>query len=257
MSRQPLALANWKMAMTVAEGLAFVRELQDLIGDLRNQIDVIICPPFTSLSPIAQALKDSPFQLGGQNIAPLADPAHTGEVSAALIADVGCQWVMLGHWEVRRHLGDDDISVNRKLHLALQAGLNPIVFIGESQDNESPLEAALAQQLTAVLTGCQATQVAKMAFVYEPEWAIGMSTPASSEHVDAGCGLIRGCLRKHWGNSVANGARIIYGGSVTPERALNLLASPDVDGLGATRRGRAPSQFAEIVQQILQVRTDA
>jgi len=112
MTRRPIALANWKMSMTVAESLAFVWEFQALAGDLLDRIDVVICPPFTALWPVAKALRGSHIQLGGQNIAPSADLARTGEISAALLADAGCRWVMLGHWEVRRNQGDDDELVN-------------------------------------------------------------------------------------------------------------------------------------------------
>jgi len=126
------------MAMTVAESQAFVRDFEAIAGDLLDEVDVVICPPFTALWPVAQALRGSSIQLGGQNIAPTADLARTGEISAALLADAGCRWVMLGHWEVRRHQGDDDVAVNRKVHLALDAGLVPILLIGEARDNESP-----------------------------------------------------------------------------------------------------------------------
>jgi triosephosphate isomerase len=264
MMRKPLALSNWKMAMTVSESLAFVRDFEAIAEDLLDRVDVVICPPFTALWPVAQALGDSPsagsgrsrIQLGGQNIAPTADPARTGEISAALLADVGCYWVMLGHWEVRRHLGDDEgmqsmHAVNRKVHLALDAGLAPILMIGEATDNQAPLEDALEQ----VLAGCQAEQVERMAFVYEPEGAIGVTAPASPEHVATGCGFIRGWLRGHWGDAVAESVRIIYGGSVAPEYAADLLACPDVDGLGATRRGRNAATFAQIVRLIVTTRS--
>ena len=112
MAHKPLALSNWKMAMTVAESLAFVRDFEAIAGDLLDEVDVVICPPFTALRPVAQALRGSRIQLGGQNIALTADLARTGEISAALLADVGCRWVMLGQWEVRRYLGDDDAAVN-------------------------------------------------------------------------------------------------------------------------------------------------
>ncbi len=255
MLRKPLALSNWKMAMTIAESLAFVRDFQATAGHLLDEVDVVICPPFTALWPVAQALRGSRIQLGGQNIAPAAELARTGEISAALLADLGCRWVMLGHWEIRRHLGDDDAVVNRKVHLALDAGLAPILLIGEAHDDESPLAEALERQLARVLAGCQAAQVATTAFVYEPEGAIGMSAPASPEHVAAGCGLIRDWLRARWGNAVAKGGRIIYGGSVAPEYAADLLACPDVDGLGATRRGRNAATFARIVRLIARSRT--
>jgi triosephosphate isomerase len=262
MTRKPLALSNWKMAMTVAESLAFVRDFEAIAGGLLQRVDVVICPPFTALWSVAQALRDSPstssgrsrIQLGGQNIAPTADPARTGEISAALLADVGCRWVMLGHWEVRRHLGDDDAVVNRKVHLGLEAGLAPILLIGEACDDDSPLPDALGQQLERVLAGCQGEEVETMAFIYEPEAAIGVGAPTSPEHVAAGCRFIRDWLRGCWGDAVAETVRIIYGGSVAPEYAADLLACPDVDGLGATRRGRDAATFARIVRLIARSR---
>jgi triosephosphate isomerase len=242
------------MAMTVSKGLAFVQAFQALAGSLPDVVDVVICPPFTTLWPVAQALGESRLQLGGQNIAPSADPAHTGEISAVLLADVGCEWVMLGHWEVRRHLQENDAAVNRKVHLALEAGLSPILLIGEAHDDKAPLETALERQLARVLEGCPAQQVAAMAFVYEPEGAIGVAAPATPEHVAAGCAFIRGRLRRGWGEDVAQAVRIIYGGSVSPEHAAALLAAPDVDGLGTTRRGRDPRSFLKIVEQIARVK---
>ena len=137
--------------MTVAESLTFVQQFEALAGDLLNAMDVVLCPPYTALWPVAKALRGSRLQLGAQNVAPTADPARTGEISAALLADVGCRWVMLGHWEVRRCLGDDDEAVNRKVRLAFEAGLAPILLVGEARDDArddpSPLEVALERQL--------------------------------------------------------------------------------------------------------------
>ena len=254
MSRKPLALANWKMAMTIAQSLAFVHDFQQLAGELLDLVEVVICPPFTALWPVAQALRDGRLYVGGQNIAPSNDAARTGEVSAALLADVGCRWVMLGHWEVRRHLGDDDATVNRKLRLALEAGLRPIVLVGEARDEAAPREEALEQRLEAILQGCQAAEAAVLACVYEPEGAIGADAPAAPQHVAEGCALIRGWLRARWGDAVAESVRIIYGGSVAPEYAPGLLAHPEVDGLGASRRGRDAASFAQIVHQIAQAK---
>jgi len=228
--------------MTIAESLALVGDFEAIAGDLLDGVDVVICPPFTALWPVAQALRGSPstgsgrsrIQLGGQNIAPTADPARTGEISAALLADVGCRWVMLGHWEVRRHQGDDDAVVNRKVHLALDADLPPILLIGEARDDQSSLVDTLGRQLARVLAGCRAEQV--------------------ETHVATGCGFIRGWLRGRWGGAVAESVRIIYGGSVALEYAADLLICPDVDGLGVTRRGRDAASFAEIVRLIAQMR---
>lgn len=250
MPRKPLALSNWKMAMTVRESLAFVQQFEALAGDLLETVDVIICPPFTALWAVAGALGGSRLQLGAQNVAPTADLARTGEISATLLADVGCRWVMLGHWELRRWYGDDDETVNRKLHLVLEAGLDPILLVGEARDDPAPLETALDRQLGRVLANCRAEQAARAVFVYEPEEAIGAREPASPARVTVGCAFIRGWLRGRWGDKVAESARIIYGGSVSPEHAPTLLRSPDLDGLGASRRGREPGTWVEIVRQV-------
>ncbi|HID21628.1 MAG TPA: triose-phosphate isomerase [Planctomycetaceae bacterium] len=255
MRRKPLALTNWKMAMTASESVAFIREFTALVGALLDQVDVVVCPPYTTLWQIKQNLGESRIELGGQNMAPTSDPARTGEISADLLLDVGCRWVMLGHWEVRRHLADSDEIVNRKLHLALEAGLLPIVFIGEARDKRAPFPDVLDRQLRCVLAGCREDRIATMAFVYEPEGVIGVDSPASPEHVATGCTFIRGWLRRRLGEAVAGSVRIIYGGSVTPSRAAELLACPDVDGLGATRRGRNAVTFAEIVRQIARAKT--
>ncbi len=248
--RKPLALANWKMAMTIAESVDFVRDFQRLAGDLPGRVDVIICPPFTALWPVAQALAGSGMQLGAQDVAASTEMARTGQVSAPLLADAGCGWVMLGHWEVRRYGGDDDETVNRKLHLALAAGLTPILLVGEGRDEGGSRESILERHLTRLLAGCAAEEAAKLVFIYEPEAAIGVSTPTSPEQVADGCAFIRGWLQQRWGDSVAEAVRIIYGGSVSPEHAAALLSSPDVDGLGASRRGRDPVTFVEIVRQV-------
>jgi triosephosphate isomerase len=243
--------------MTIAESLAFVRDFQGLAGDLLDQVDVIICPPFTALWPVAQALAGSGLQLGAQDVAASTDPARTGQISAALLADAGCRWVMLGHWEVRRYGGDDDATVKRKLHLALAAGLAPILLIGQGRDEEGAREIILDRRLSQLLAGCQAEQVAKLVFVYEPEAAIGLDAPTQAEQVAGGCGFIRHWLRRRWGNPAAEAVRIIYGGSVGPEYAAGLLSSADVDGLGASRRGRNPATFIEIVRQVARVKRRA
>lgn len=252
MRRRPLALANWKMAMTVAEGLAFVRDLRKALGEAAQAVDVVICPPYTALYPLAQALKDVPLpiSLGAQDVHWADEPAFTGEVSAPLLADVGCEWVMLGHWERRRYRDEDDEVVNRKAHAALAAGLRPILLIGEARDEAEVFHSSLAGQLSRLLIGCDAAQVTGMAFVYEPEWSIGVAEPAPPERVEAGCHFIRHWLAERYGAAVADAVRIIYGGSVTPVHAPTLLACPDVDGLGASRKGRDPIAFAAIVRII-------
>jgi triosephosphate isomerase len=253
--RKPLALSNWKMAMTVSESLDYLRELQVLSKGVIEDIDIIICPPYTALWAVAQAIGSSPIQLGAQNLAATTDIARTGQISAGLLAEVGCTWVMLGHWEVRRHLGDEDQSVNRKVHLAIDSGLKPILLVGEKSGDMRSRAETLGEQLQKILNGCPADQVAEMSVIYEPEATIGGDEPSQPEHVAAGCDLIRSWLHSHFGGSVSESVRIIYGGSVTPEYAPSLLTNPDIDGLGASRRGRDPHAFNQIIHQILSAKS--
>lgn len=251
MTRQPAALANWKMEMTIGESLAYLHHFQAQAGDLLKQVDVIVCPPSTALYAMAQALSGSPIELGAQTVSSEAGGAHTGEVSARLAMDAGARWALLGHWELRRHLGETDETVNHKVHRALEVGLRPILLVGESTgiaaDQTGP---ALDGQLARVLDGCTAKQVANMALIYEPEWTIGAAEPAPPEHVNAGCRTIRRWLSSQFGQETTQSVRILYGGSVSPAYAQNLLSLPDVDGLGAGRKGRDANAFAEIVRLI-------
>jgi triosephosphate isomerase len=250
MKRKPLALANWKMAMTIPESLDFVRRFVATVGDLAQKVDIVLCPPYTALRPTAQALVDSPIALGAQNLCAAPGLAHTGEISAPLLADAGCEWVMLNHWEVRRRTGESDADVNGKMLAAFDAGLRPILLVGESNTERGRAVEVLRERLPTLFTNCEAEQVAQMALVYEPEWTIGVKEPAPPEHVAAGCGAIRQWLGRTYSAGLAGAVRIIYGGSVAPEYAMELLASPEVDGAGASRKGRDPVAFAEIVRLI-------
>jgi triosephosphate isomerase len=227
-----------------------VSEFIPLAGDLLSQVDVVLSPPYTALYAVSQAIRGTPLQLGAQNLADTGEYARTGQVSAGLLAELGCQWVMLGHWEVRRWMGDDDQIVNRKVLLALQAGLRPCLLVGQAQVEPRSFEAALAEQLSCLLKGCSGEQVSSMAFVFEPESAIGQAAPLLPDYVAAGCSGIRSWINGKYGDRTAAEVRIIYGGSVSPTAARELLASPDVDGLGASRQGRDPAAFTEILRQI-------
>jgi triosephosphate isomerase len=243
--RRPFALANWKMAMTIPQSLAFVREFLARAGPDLAAVEVVLCPPYTALAAVAAAVRGTPIAVGGQDLWPGPGQAHTGAISAELLADAGATWVMVGHWEVRRRLQEDDGAVNRKVRAALEGGLRPILLFGEATG-----ETFDPGRLSVLLDGCDGEAVARMAFVYEPEGAIGQSEPVPPAHAAAGCRAIRRWLAERFGKEAAGQARIIYGGSVTPEHAAALLADPDVDGLGATRRGRDPAAFAEIVARI-------
>lgn len=233
--------------MTISESLAFVREFSSAVADLARAVDIVLCPPYTALQPVARALGDSPIGLGAQNLTAARGKAHTGEISAQLLTDVGCEWVLLGHWEIRRRSDETDGDINRKMHAVFQVGLRPILLIGESATERGPAQEELVERLPRVFADVRERQVAQMVVVYEPEWTIGADEPASPNYVAAGCRLIRRWLAEEYGSDLAEKVRTIYGGSVTPARAESLLTSPDVDGLGAGRKGRDPSAFADIV----------
>jgi triosephosphate isomerase len=157
---------------------------------------------------------------------------------------------MLNHWEIRRSRNETDEDINRKVRAAFEAGLRPILLIGESATERGQAREILEARLPTILAGCTSAQVTQMALLYEPEWTIGVKEPAPPEYVAAGCGIIRQWLGLTYGADSVSAIRVIYGGSVTPEYATGLLASPQVDGAGAGRKGRDPAAFAEIVRLI-------
>ena len=257
MPRRPFALANWKMAMTLGETWRFFPAFLAAAGEATRWVDVVICPPCTAISAAAGMLTGAPVALGVQDVAAEEGESHTGRVSAALAADAGATWALLGHWELRRERGDIDRTVNRKLRRSLSAGLRGIVSIGEGRLDRDGAAGVLERQLPALLAGCSAEEVAGLVFMYEPEWTIGAAEPAPPEHVARGCGLVRSWLRDAYGDDAAEAARVFYGGSVRAEAVADLLASGDVDGLGAGRRGRDPEAFAAIVRNIAAARSAA
>ena len=259
-NRKPFAVANWKMAMSISDGSAFVKKFDVATGDLARVIDIVLCPPFTALYTLSRALKNSPVDVGAQNLFTESGDAHTGEISAQLLVDAGCRWVLLGHWEIRRRTGETDADVNRKMHGCYQAGLRPILLVGESRQEregtrgsiakESSAMESLEKRLYRLFAGCEAALAERVVVVYEPEWGIGMNEPAPPAYIDTCCAFIRRWIAQRYGDNVSNRMRIVYGGSVTPEHAERLLSSPDLDGLGAGRMGRDPVAFSEIVRTI-------
>jgi triosephosphate isomerase len=238
------------MAMTITESLAWVQEFIGLVDGLLDVVDVVVFPPFTALWAMHQALQGHRVQLGGQNMAPTKDLARTGEISATLLKDVGCERVLLGHWEVRHHLGDDDDAINRKVRLACEAGLAPVLLVGEARDEDMPCTEVLRGRLERLLDGSRAQDIERMILVYEPEEAIGKSAPLAPQQATAGCAFIRRWIGQQWGEETADRVRLMYAGSLAPQFANGLLYSPEVDGVGGTRRGRNAETFAAIVRQV-------
>jgi triosephosphate isomerase len=219
-------------------------------------VDVAVCPPFTALAAVAQALKGSRIGLGAQDLFWEPQGACTGEVSPMMLVDVGCRYVIIGHSERRTHFGETDAIVQRKLQAALQHGLIPIVCIGETLAEREAQQtcAVLTRQLEGALQALSPEAIRKVVLAYEPVWAIGTGRNATPEQAQEAHAFIRQWIAKQWASGIAESFRIQYGGSVTAANAASLLSQPDVDGAlvgGASLKAEA---FATIVKAAVDVK---
>ena len=229
--RRKLIAGNWKMNTNRASAVALARGIVDRAGDLKD-LDLLVCPPTVYLDAVNEVLSDTPVALGGQNMYHETDGAFTGETSAAMLLDVGCQYVILGHSERRHILGETDADVNRKALAALAAGLVPIVCVGEllAEREAGQTTAVIQRQFDGSLAGVQADQIERLVIAYEPVWAIGtgkVATPEQAEEVHAD---LRRLLAERYNDRSAQSVRILYGGSVKPSNAGELLSQPNIDG---------------------------
>lgn len=229
--RRPLIVGNWKMNLDLrgAIGLAGLIAADSVSV---SEADLVVCPPFVYLTAVAQAIQRSQARLGAQNGYHEANGAYTGEISMAMLVDVGCQYVILGHSERRLILKESNVDVNRKVMAAIQAGLNVILCVGEQlADREAGRTLAVVQeQFEGSLLGITPVQMTNITIAYEPVWAIGtgkVATPDQAEEVHAS---IRRMLVNRFGAEVAESTRIQYGGSVKASNAKDLLMKPNIDG---------------------------
>jgi len=195
-------------------------------------VEVVVCPPFTALAPVAEALKGSSIALGAQNMHWEKQGAYTGEISPLMLREIGCKYVILGHSERRQYFGETDDSVNKKVKAALAHGLIPIICVGETLDQRAAglTEQVVATQTTGALEGLTPGQVAGLVIAYEPVWAIGTGKTASEEDAQQVNRCIRTVIADQYGAAAAEAVRIQYGGSVKPGNARALMAQPDIDG---------------------------
>jgi triosephosphate isomerase len=246
MTRRKFICGNWKMHKTSSEAVALVRELR---LRLNTQVQVGIAPPFTALSKVKEALVGSPIQLFAQNCHHEKQGAFTGEVSAPMLAEVGCDGVILGHSERRQYFAETDEGVNKKLKAAIEAGLHPIVCVGETlQERESNRTwEVVSRQVRGALAGISPAQIGALTLAYEPVWAIGTGKTATTSQAQEVHGQIRGLLRELAGAQPAEAVRIQYGGSVKPENAAELLSQPDIDGALVGGASLKAEDFARII----------
>ena len=250
--------ANWKMNKLPSEAGPFVARLLELL-EVRGLLsgpeapEVAICPPFVALAAVAEALRRAgraDVHLGAQNLHWEPQGAFTGEVSAAMLADAGCRYVIVGHSERRQLFGETDDQVGKKVRAALSAGLVPIVCVGETlhERRAGQAEAVVLRQLRAALGGLSPAQVAGLVVAYEPVWAIGTGENASGEEAARVIGqVIRAHVGSTHGEQAAAGVRILYGGSVSPENIGEFMAHPDIDGALVGGASLAAERFAAIV----------
>lgn len=227
--RRRLVAGNWKLHGSKAMVNSLV---SDVINGLENEsrTEVAICPPFVYLQQADSLLAGSAVRLGAQNVSAEMEGAYTGEVSAAMLLDVGCTYVIVGHSERRTLYAEDDDMVGRKFHVAQQAGLIPILCVGETLEerNSGATEAVVARQLKAVIAAAGADGLAKGVIAYEPIWAIGTGKTATPQQAQEVHEFIRELIRQH--SSLADQCRLLYGGSVKPDNAAELFSMPDIDG---------------------------
>ncbi len=228
--RQIIIAGNWKMHKTVSEAVSFVQELKQ--KDLNPAVEVVVCPPFTALASVAEALKDSSIALAAQNMHWENQGAYTGEISPVMLKELGCKYVVLGHSERRQYFGETDETVNKKVKAALAAAIIPIVCVGETleQREAGTTEQIVATQTKGGLQGLTAEQVASLVIAYEPVWAIGTGKTASDEDAQQVNQYIRQVVASEFGNTTAEAVRIQYGGSVKAGNAKGLMSQPDIDG---------------------------
>jgi triosephosphate isomerase (TIM) len=229
--RRKLIAGNWKMNMDRATGVALAQGIAKLASDVPT-VDLLVCPPSVYIAAVADAIQGQGVAVGGQNMYFEASGAFTGEVSAAMLLDVGAKYVILGHSERRHIFKETDADVNKKTHAALAAGLAPIVCVGELLEEREAGKTAqvIKSQFDGSLAGITEEQIKGIVIAYEPVWAIGtgkVATPAQAEEVHAD---LRSLLTKRYNAEVAAEVRILYGGSVKASNAGELLGQPNIDG---------------------------
>ena len=239
------------MNKTEREGISLVRKLMQRVHPFSG-VEVLICPPFTSLSQIHKLLVSSPIMLGAQNISEHSSGAYTGEIAPVMAAEF-CSHVILGHSERRAYYNETDSLINRKIKAALKVELIPILCVGEQlEDRDSGLTSSIiSQQLKAGLAGIQISDPSQLVIAYEPVWAIGTGRTASPEETsDLIGGVIRTTLSGIWGESISEGLRVLYGGSVNAKNAGGFFSQPEVDGALVGGASLTSENFLGIIEKV-------
>jgi triosephosphate isomerase (TIM) len=245
--RSALLAANWKMHKTIEETERFLGEFLPRVSE--SGPEVVICPPFTSLKAAVELCLQSPVRVAAQNMHEAEEGAFTGEVSAPMLLDVGVDGVIVGHSERRQYFNETDEALARKVSAALGAGLEPILCVGENETQRDADETddVLTRQIEADLADVPVARLSEVVIAYEPVWAIGTGRTATPEQAQEAIALIRGLIEKRSAEAGA-AIRILYGGSVNPDNASELISQADVDGALVGGASLDPGDFAAIVE---------
>jgi len=247
--RTPVIAGNWKMYKTADEAGDFVREFLPLVKDAEG-VEIVLAPPFPSLAAVAALTRGTGIGVASQNVHFAGEGAYTGEVSARMVRDAGAAYAIVGHSERRQYFAETDEFVNRKVRAALAAGLVPILCLGETlaeRESGRTIE-VVERQIRQGLAEVPASAAERILVAYEPVWAIGTgktATPAQAQEVHA---FLRDTLKRMWGEAAADAVRILYGGSVKPENAAELLGQEDIDGALVGGASLSARSFADIVK---------
>ncbi len=228
--RKPLIAGNWKMYKTVSEAVNTARELVACAASA--PVEVMIAPPFTALASVAAVVRGTPVALAAQNLHWKNEGAYTGEISPVMLTDVGCQYVIIGHSERRQFFGETNDTVNARIQAALTHKLIPILCVGETEAQRESHEtfSVLDKQMVKGLEGVPFAADSHLVVAYEPVWAIGTGKTATTDQIQEVHAFLRGVIDKRLDNPLAKSVRILYGGSVKPENASEIMNMPDVDG---------------------------
>mgnify|MGYP000377273854 CR=1 FL=1 len=250
--RKPFVAGNWKMNTNSYSAVALAKDVASGCSDIAgHKIDVAVCPPFVYLQAVAKALSASSVAVGAQDLYFQQEGAFTGEISASMLKDVGCAYVLCGHSERRHIIGESDELINKKVTAAISGGLLPILCVGEkiSERETGQTEQVVARQIEEGLAGLGAEKVSAVTIAYEPVWAIGTGKTATAQQAQQVHSFIRKLLSQMYGEKLAQEIRIQYGGSVRPDNAAELMRQEDVDGLLVGGASLKKDAFLAIIQQ--------
>ena len=246
--RKAVIAGNWKMNKTPSQTTALVEEMKPLVKGA--DCDVVICVPYVDLQAALEATKGSNIKVGAENCHWEKSGAYTGEISADMLKDLGVKYVIVGHSERRQYFCETDQTVNKKVHAVLNAGMNPIICVGESLEQRETgiTNEWIALQVKSALNGVPAEKLRRCIIAYEPIWAIGTGKTATAEQAGEVCSNIRATIRGLYGARVARSVTIQYGGSMNPKNAAELLAQPDIDGGLIGGASLVPEKFVKIIE---------